>query len=312
MSEVAVIYLARARSGLKSLRRFLRSYERHPGGLEHELVVVFKGFSQEAELAAWRTALSCFPHRELRMSDFGFDIRAYALAARRLPHCYLCFLNSFSEPLAADWLRILHHRVVEPGVGVVGCTASWTSIFSIGEHQLASAAAMPPLRRLALRIKILINRRAYAPFPNPHLRSNAFIISRELMNRVWPSFVVGKLNAHHWESGRKGFTRRIQELHLRVLVAGKDGRAYAPDEWQRSGTFLQGKQENLLVSDNQTRGYDDADAASRRQLSMYAWGVDLASDREENQAQAAAAEHGHQADPRGKRSSPRTGAPDGG
>ncbi|HEY5481107.1 MAG TPA: hypothetical protein VIL39_06470 [Verrucomicrobiae bacterium] len=281
MSEAAIVYLARARSGLESLQRFLRSYERHPGGLEHDLVVVFKGFSQEAELAEWRTALTRFPHQELRMSDFGFDIRAYSLAARRLPHRYLCFLNSFSEPLTPDWLRILHRWVVEPGVGVVGCTGAWTSISSIVEQELASAATQPLLRRLLLRIKVPINRRAYPPFPNPHLRSNAFLVSRELMTRVWPGFVIGKRKAYHWESGRKGFTRRVQALNLRVLVAGKDGRSYTIEEWPRSGIFLQGKQENLLVSDNQTRGYDNADAAKRRQLSMYAWGMDRTSAREE-------------------------------
>ena len=275
MSEVALVYLARARSGLESLRRFLSCYERHPGGLEHDLVVMFKGFSQEAELAEWGTALSGFPHRELRMSDFGFDIRAYSLAARRLPHRYLCFLNSFSEPLTPDWLRILHRWVGEPGVGVVGCTGAWTSIFSIVEQELAGAAARSPLHRLVLRIKIPINRRAYPPFPNPHLRSNAFLISRELMNRVWPSFVVGKRKAYHWESGRQGFTRRVEALNLRVLIAGKDARAYGADDWPRSGIFLQGNQENLLVSDNQTRGYDKADAATRCQLSRYAWGRDL-------------------------------------
>jgi hypothetical protein len=288
MAEVALVYLARVRSGLESLRRFLRSYERHPGGLEHELVVMFKGFSQETEMAEWRTALSRFPHRELRMSDFGFDVRAYSLAARGLPHRYLCFLNSFSEPLAPDWLRILHRWVVEPGVGVVGCTGSWTSIFSIVEHQLATGAGLSPLRRLILRIKIPINRRAYAPFPNPHLRSNAFLISRELMNRVWPGFVVSKRTAYHWESGRKGFSRRIEGLKLRVLVTGKDGRAYAPDEWSRSGTFLQGHQENLLVADNQTRGYDQADAAKQRQLSVYAWGADLTAVREKSRKELSA------------------------
>ena len=125
MPEVAVVYLARKRSGLESLRRFLSSYERHPCGLEHDLVVVFKGFSRGTELAEWRTALSRFPHQELRMLDFGFDVRAYSLAARRLPHCYLCLLNSFSEPLTANWLRILHRWVVEGGVGLVGCTAAW-------------------------------------------------------------------------------------------------------------------------------------------------------------------------------------------
>ena len=290
MSEVAVVYLARARSGRESLQRFLRSYERHAGGLEHDLAVVFKGFSQEADLAEWRADLARFPHQELRMSDFGFDVRAYSLAAQRLPHRYLCFLNSFSELLAPDWLRILHRWGVEPGVGAVGCTGAWTSIFSIVEHELAAAAALPPLRRLLLRIKIPINRRAYAPFPNPHLRSNAFLISRELMNRVWPGFVVSKRTAYHWESGRKGFTRRIQGLNLRVLVAGKDGCAYPPDEWSRSGTFLQGRQENLLVADNQTRGYDQADAAKRRLLSVYAWGADLTSVREKSRKQVSAGE----------------------
>ena len=215
------------------------------------------------------------------MSDFGFDIRAYSLAARRLPHRYLCFLNSFSELLTPDWLRILHRWVVEPGVGVVGCTGSWTSISSIVEQELASARAQPLFRRLLLRIKVPINRRAYAPFPNPHLRSNAFLISRELMNRVWPRFVAAKREAYHWESGRKGFTRRIQAMRLRVLVAGRDGHAYGMEEWPRSGIFLQGKQENLLVADNQTRGYDQADPATRRQLSMYAWGMDLTLAQEE-------------------------------
>jgi hypothetical protein len=280
MSEVALIYLARERSGRESLRRFLRSYERHPGGLAHDLAVVFKGFSRAAELAEWRADLSRFPHREIQMSDFGFDVRAYSLAARRLPHRHLCFLNSFSEPLAADWLRILHRWMVEPGVGVVGCTASWASIFSVVEHQLASAATEPFLHRLWLRIKVPINRRAYPPFPNPHLRSNAFLISRELMNRVWPGYVVSKRKAYHWESGRKGFTRRVQALNLRVLVAGKDGLGYDIQEWPRSGTFLQGNQENLLVADNQTRGYDEADPASRCRLSLVSWGADLSSARE--------------------------------
>lgn len=282
MSEVALVYLARERSGRESLQRFLRSYECHPGGLEHDLVVVFKGFSREAELAEWRTDLSRFPHQELRMTDFGFDIRAYSLAARRLPHRYLCLLNSFSEPLTPDWLRILHRWVVEPGVGVVGCTASWESMYSNVERERALAASLPLFPRLGLRIRTILNRRAYPAFPNPHLRSNAFLISRELMNRAWPSFVLGKGQAYYWESGRNGFTRRVQALGLRVLVAGRDGRAYGPDEWLLSGTFRQDNQGNLLVADNQTRGYDEADAATRRQLSVLAWGADLAFARGEN------------------------------
>lgn len=275
MPETAVIYLARAVSGLDPLQRFLQSYQHNPAGIDHDLVVMFKGFRDEAGLAEWRSALADFPHKELQMSDFGFDIRAYSLAARQLPHRHICFLNSFSEPLAPGWLAMLHRRVLEPGVGVVGCTGSWTSIASIVEDQLANSASQPLLQRLLLRIKAPINRQAFAPFPNPHIRSNAFIISRDLMNRVWPRFVTTKRAAYHWESGRAGFTRQVQALGLEALVAGRNGSAYRVKEWSSGGTFLQGKQENLLVSDNQTRGYDKADAAKRSQLSRYAWGEDL-------------------------------------
>ena len=277
MRDLALVYLARARSGLESLQGFLRSYEQHRGGVEHDLVVVFKGFSQEAEYQQWRSALGHFPHQAIRMSDFGFDVRAYSLAARQLPHTHLCFLNSFSQPLVPDWLRILHSHIVQPGIGAVGSTGAWTSIYSIVEHECATGASLPFFQRLILRLKLPINRRAYPPFPNPHLRSNAFIISRELMSRVWPGYVATKRTAYHWESGRRGFTRRIEAENRRVLIAGRDGRAFVPDQWNRSGIFLQGRQENLLVSDNQTRGYDQADAAKRRQLSMFAWGEDLSA-----------------------------------
>ena len=58
-------------------------------------------------------------------------------------------------------------------------------------------------------------------------------------------------------------------------MANKFNHLNVPDQWNRSGTFLQGRQENLLVSDNQTRAYDSASEAKRRQLSVYAWGEDL-------------------------------------
>lgn len=150
-------------------------------------------------------------------------------------------------------------------------------MFSNVERRLALAAALPPVLRLALWIRTHLNRRAFAPFPKPHLRSNGFLISREMMNRVWPGFVATKRWAHLWESGRKGFTRCVQGLNMRVLFAGKDGRAYASNDWPRSGTFRQGNQENLLLADNQSRGYDEADAPTRRQLSVAAWGADLSA-----------------------------------
>ena len=67
-------------------------------------------------------------------------------------------------------------------------------------------------------------------------------------------------------------TRQIQARGLGVRVVGKDGRGYGPEEWAQSGTFWQESQENLLVADNQTRRFTEADEATRRRLTRSAWG----------------------------------------
>jgi hypothetical protein len=61
-------------------------------------------------------------------------------------------------------------------------------------------------------------------------------------------------------------------MGLNVLVVGRDGRAYSPEEWPQSNTFWQSNQENLLVADNQTRSYSNGSDYTRLVLAHYAWG----------------------------------------
>jgi hypothetical protein len=56
-------------------------------------------------------------------------------------------------------------------------------------------------------------------------------------------------------------------------VVGRDGRAYARDEWRESGTFRVDDQSNLLVADNRTDQFASADPATRKRLEELAWGV---------------------------------------
>ena len=78
-------------------------------------------------------APSTFYSRELDVQyididDRGFDIQAYLKAAAILPHEFVCFLNSHSRVTSQDWLRKLHAPLLDPGVGLVGATASFESI----------------------------------------------------------------------------------------------------------------------------------------------------------------------------------------
>ena len=58
-------------------------------------------------------------------------------------------------------------------------------------------------------------------------------------------------------------TAQVLARGERALVVGRDGEAYAPERWPESATFRSGGQANLLVADNRTRQWEEADAAER-------------------------------------------------
>jgi hypothetical protein len=270
MAEVCVVHLVRAQNGPDPLRRFLASYLAHPAGAEHDLAIVLKGFPGERPTSEILAALEPVPHRRLVVPDGGFDIGSYVAAARALPHRQVCFLNSFSRILADGWLRAMLRVLASPGVGLVGASGTWESPYT--NLLRARATAGSSLRALARAVAAQRLRPSFGPFPNPHVRTNAFLIDREAFLRLAPARVRTKMDAYRFESGKQGFTRQVVAAGLRALVAGRDGRGYEPADWPRSATFRAGDQENLLVADNQTEAYLGASSSERAVMSELAWG----------------------------------------
>jgi hypothetical protein len=261
---------------LAPFQAFVASYRLHPAGLGHDLLFVLKGFGGGNDVQPFQQEVEALGARTLAMSDAGFDLRAYALAMRRFNYAYFCFLNSFSEILADDWLAKLHSAIQTRGVGLVGATGSCESMYTNVLLQRAGQNSAAPLRRLATAIRTGYCRLCFDPFPNYHIRTNAFLISRSVMRKVWPRWVPIKRAAYLFENGKNSLTRRVQRLQLRELVVGNDGRAYEREQWAVSRTFRQQEQDNLLVADNQTREYASASTAVRRHLSRLAWGHEAA------------------------------------
>jgi hypothetical protein len=248
VSEVGVIHLVWAPLGPEPLERFVRSYREHPAGLEHRLVVALNGFAAPELAPPYRSALDGVDHELLFLERSTLDLVAYGTVAERLDTETLCFLNSHSELLAPGWLAKLHSHLGH--AGIVGATGSYER-----PHSLL------PWRR-----------RRWPPFPNVHLRSNAFMLRRELMRSLrWPE-VVEKHEAWALESGKSGLTAQVLARGRQALVVGRDGAGYEPERWPDSATFRSGGQANLLVADNRTRQWEAADDAERRRLSALTWG----------------------------------------
>lgn len=251
---VTVIHLVWAPLGAEPVQRFAAALRRHPAGSEHRLLVVLNGFDDAEAAREARAALEGLAFDELLLEAPVIDLEAYRLAALRAETDAVCILNSYARPLADGWLGHLVGALGTKGVGLAGASGSYESTYS---------AAPPWLRPL---------RREFPRFPNPHLRTNAFVVERERLLAAYREPISDKRAALRLENGRHSLSRQVWDADEEVVVVGRDGRARVHAEWPRSRTFRSGDQDNLLVADNRTDQYAHADARQRLRLARLAWG----------------------------------------
>jgi len=286
----AVLFLARGSgkdAGAAAAEAFFSAYRAHPAGLDHELVVLVKGWEDVADRESVEAQARALGATVMALPDDGYDWGAYMRAAPRLGHDWLCLLNTHSRPCADGWLATLRAAAERPGVGAAGVTGSWGTnlpVFRLLAPEVAdywrrkgAVKALIAAFRLYIRRypwRSLTGARRFPGFPNPHLRSNGVLVRRALFT----AFIAGrpipadKQDALMLECGRAGFTRFLESRGLRVVVAGADGRAYEPEQWPDSRTHAVPERSNLLVSDNRTRGYERAGPFSRRNIERENWG----------------------------------------
>jgi hypothetical protein len=275
MSNICVLHLVWDRLGIAPFRRFLESYGIHRSGLKHDLLIIFQGSFRRSGLSEYHKLLDGYGYKSMFRHNVGYDIRAYWSAAGKFNYEYFCFLNSHSIILDDDWLEKMYSHIIVKNVGLVGPTGSWESPYSIS--LMGPSEKKRPFYRAILspywwRIWQEIYKYYYDPFPNYHIRTSAFMISRELINRIRCNFFYNKASTVRFECGKSGLSKQIMKMNLRLLVVGKDGIGYEKEEWYNSNTFRKGNQENLLILDKHTNDYLTSDIERRKLLSRLAWG----------------------------------------
>jgi hypothetical protein len=304
---LCLVHLVWAPLGPERLAAFVDRYRRFDPGVKHELLVLWNGFAPGADVSPWRASLAGLGHEELWLERPVQDLGAYFEAVARHRAERYCFVNSYAEPLADGWLLKLDEALALPGVGIAGATGSWASTRSWNMHLLRlpgpyrnvlpppramrqmmaleadRSDATPPtehsrLGRFAARLRTLAEAPGqtlpFESFPAYHVRTNGFMIRRERLRALTLAPVRGKRDAYLLENGRRSITRQLQRQGLRALVVDCNGASYDHGEWHRSCTLWQRGQERLLMADNQTRDYAEADDDRRRVLAGFAWGAD--------------------------------------
>jgi hypothetical protein len=117
-----------------------------------------------------------------------------------------------------------------------------------------------------------------APFPNPALRTNAFMMRGETIKKLDLAGLETRAGSLLFEAGPNSLTRQIERLGLSTLVVDRSGKLWPQSTWNQSETFRTGQQAGLLVADNRTAQYQHASLRRRRKLAALAWGTaDLAA-----------------------------------
>lgn len=288
MPSIAVIHLVWAPLGIEPFRSFIQSYKTQPAGTNHDFILLFNGFSSEEELLEYKLLLKGVEYSYLFLKDACLDIAAYRIAASKLEHDYFCILNSYSVILDSDWLAKLYKYASQPTVGLVGATSSYESIYrthiekqkickdrsSCWSRFMSSDGSFYHRLRRAFGPIVVgpLLYYWYGPFPNYHIRTNTFMVRKQVLNRIKWGKLVTKADTLRFENGRWSLSRQIVKMGYELLVVGRNGRAYKRDAFCESNTCRVNNQENLLVSDNLTGDYIKSDSERRKFLTNMSWG----------------------------------------
>ncbi len=308
----AIVHLVWGPLGSTPLRQFLDSYGQHDAGAPHDLFVVFNGVASEqrpallGELASVRHSLIeldrptqdldayaqaaarleherlCFLNSYsviladgwLRAFESALDMQNVGLVGATGSWASFGSLALDSLGLPNAYRRIgLARNCIRRQLGAIALERSTGSSPSeeLGQAtaRATAASALATARSLPASLEQVVR---FAGFPNPHLRTNAFMVERALFTRLTIGGLGSKSKAYLVESGRESLTRQAERLGLRALVVDRDGGTYAKDAWPKSQTFWHRDQEGLLIEDNQTRMYATGPAERRAFLSTLAWG----------------------------------------
>lgn len=275
-TDITVIHLVWLPFGIRQFSHFLDSYCSCDAGCDHNLFFMFNGVQHQQDTEPYlQLARSKGLHFSYGMMEKGQDIDAYREAAKQISTEYILLLNSYATFKTKGWLS--KYAALKSLQTVVSATASFQSHYSNVFQQYPLAIERGKgwwyhIRKYRLFLKAFFYWRWLFPaYPNPHLRTNALLIPRTTFLEIVPDQVQTKFRAYLFESGRKGLTCSLLKKHFRVLVIDREGQAIPMEQWPQSRTFWSSQQEQLIIADNQTDLYDQADAATKNKLTYLAW-----------------------------------------
>jgi hypothetical protein len=278
--SVTVVHLVWIPFGIETFKNFIDSYKKNTREIAHDLVLLFNNNNMDYEINLF------IDYADQHQISYTFyktsnlqDLDSYRWVASKLSCDYILFFNSYSVIKVENWLE-LYVTILNQNYKLISASGSYqshySSVFLINKwYWEFDKNFIYNFRKYKLFLKAFFYWHfLFNKFPSPHIRTNAFMVNRDVFLKIkYNQPLQNKMDAYKLESGKNSITNQFLKMGYGVCIIDKYGKAYEIGEWDKSKTFWQGKQENLLVIDNQTEAYEKATPSEKLLMTKQAWGI---------------------------------------
>lgn len=246
--KITVAYLAYYNNqigyDISIVENFLALYNKYPAGIEHELVILAKNWSDDKAFDKLCNLAKDNGLKVIYLPDDGFDIGAYFRASDILKSEYVYFIGSNIEICAENWLKYSYEAFKkDKSIGLVGAMGSYEE----GRSGI---------------------------FPNPHIRTTCFMIKNELFNKYANSQKFPQTKEDTWdlEHCKNSLSNFVVNSGLSLVVVNSDGEIFYPDSWPYSETYISNNNAKKIMSDKWARRYETAEDDFKPFIEKTVWG----------------------------------------
>ena len=220
----------------------------------------------------------------LDFSDDGFDLGAYFKALKYVNEEYIYFFNSTSRIVDNNFFKYSIKAMSDKKLGLLGWAGSFGTL-------------RPSINKIFFKFKININKnfistiknflidvilfpydllylyKNFPKFPNPHSRSHAFLIKKNLYEdfSIISKYPRTKNEVLELESGKNGLTKFVQKKGYDVKVLNSKNKLFDIRECDKSETWRTGGKQHVLVADQGHLTYEKMPISRKLFKEYSAW-----------------------------------------
>jgi hypothetical protein len=252
----------------------------------YKIYIIFKGWEEKKYINP-KTFFSNIKKNIsfFYFSDDGFDLGTYFKILKYVDEEYIYFFNSTSRIVDDNFFKFSINAMFDKKLGLLGWAGSFGTL-------------RPSIKKIffKLKINIIINKnfintikdllidviafprhlylyKNFPKFPNPHVRSNAFLIKKDLYEEFSKisKYPETKIEACELESGKNGLTKFVQKKGYDVKVVNSKNKIFDIRECDKSETWRTGDRQHVLVADNGTFFYEKMPISRKLFKEYSAW-----------------------------------------